>query len=88
MEFVFDDKIINCMDEDALLNAFKKMYDAKKYVQCVLYIEKKLSAFSNKFYEVMILYLHSLIQSPLPRWPWHGCCAMSASPPSLLAPAL
>ena len=63
MEFVFDDKIINCMDEDALLSAFKKMYDAKKYVQCVLYIEKKLSAFSNRFYEVMVLYLRSLIQS-------------------------
>lgn len=63
MEFVFEDKIINCMDEDILLNTFKNMYNEKKYVQCVLYIEKKLSAFSNKFYDVMILYLNSLIAS-------------------------
>ena len=48
MEFVFDDKIINCMDEDILLDTFQQMYNQKKYVQCVLYIEKKLSAFSRK----------------------------------------
>ena len=63
MEFVFEDKIINCMDEDILLDTFYSMYNDKKYVQCVLYIEKKLSAFSNKFYEVMILYLNALIAS-------------------------
>jgi hypothetical protein len=63
MEFVFEDKIINCMDEDILLDTFKDMYNKQKYVQCVLYIEKKLSAFSNKFYDVMILYLNSLIAS-------------------------
>lgn len=63
MEFVFDDKIINCMDEDILLDSFQKMYNQKKYVQCVLYIEKKLSAFSSKFYDVMIIYLYSLINS-------------------------
>ena len=63
MEFVFEDKIINCMDEDSLLDSFKNMYNEQKYVQCVLYIEKKLSAFSNKFYDVMILYLQSLIAS-------------------------
>ena len=63
MEFVFEDKIINCMDEDILLDTFQNMYREKKYVQCVLYIEKKLSAFANKFYDVMILYLNSLIAS-------------------------
>jgi hypothetical protein len=63
MEFVFDDKIINCMDEDVLLDTFQTMYNQKKYVQCVLYIEKKLSAFSSKFYDVMIIYLYSLINS-------------------------
>lgn len=63
MEFVFEDKIINCMDEDILLDEFQKMYNQKKYVQCVLYIEKKLSAFSSKFYDVMIIYLYSLIKS-------------------------
>lgn len=63
MEFVFDDKIINCMDEDILLDEFQKMYNQNKYVHCVLYIEKKLSAFSTKFYDVMILYLYSLIKS-------------------------
>ena len=63
MEFVFDDKIINCTDEDILLDSFQKMYNQKKYVQCVLYIEKKLSAFSSKFYDVMIIYLYSLINS-------------------------
>ena len=63
MEFVFDDKIINCMDEDILLDTFQRMYNQKKYVQCVLYIEKKLSAFSSKFYDVMVVYLYSLIKS-------------------------
>jgi len=63
MEFVFEDKIINCMDENILLDEFQKMYNQKKYVQCVLYIEKKLSAFSSKFYDVMIVYLYSLIKS-------------------------
>ena len=63
MEFVFEDKIINCMDEDILLDEFQKMYNQKKYVQCVLAIEKKLSAFSSKFYDVMIIYLYALINS-------------------------
>ena len=63
MEFVFEDKIINCMDEDILLDEFQKMYNQNKYVQCVFYIEKKLSAFSTKFYDVMIIYLYSLIKS-------------------------
>ena len=63
MEFVFEDKIINCMDEDILLDTFQNMYNQHKYVQCVLYIEKKLSAFSSKFYDVMIIYLYSLIHS-------------------------
>lgn len=63
MEFVFDEKIIDCIDEDILLDEFQKMYNQKKYVQCVLYIEKKLSAFSSKFYDVMIIYLYSLIKS-------------------------
>lgn len=63
MEFVFDEKIINCMDESVLLDEFQKMYNEQKYVQCVLYIEKKLSAFSSKFYDVMIIYLYSLIKA-------------------------
>lgn len=63
MEFVFDEKIIDCIDEDILLDEFQKMYNQNKYVQCVLYIEKKLSAFSTKFYDVMIIYLYSLIKS-------------------------
>ena len=63
MEFVFDDKILNCQDENILLDEFQKMYNEQKYVQCVLYIEKKLSAFSSKFYDVMIIYLYSLIKS-------------------------
>lgn len=63
MEFVFEDNIINCMNEDILLDEFQKMYNQNKYVQCVLYIEKKLSAFSTKFYDVMIIYLYSLIKS-------------------------
>ena len=63
MEFVYEDKIINCMDEDILLDTFQDMYNQNKYVQCVLYIEKKLSAFSSKFYDVMIIYLYSLIKS-------------------------
>lgn len=63
MEFVFDEKILNCIDEDILLDEFQKMYNEHKYVQCVLYIEKKLSAFSTKFYDVMIIYLYSLIKA-------------------------
>ena len=63
MEFVFDDKILNCQDENILLDEFQKMYNEQKYVQCVLYIEKKLSAFSSKFYDVMIIYLYSLIKA-------------------------
>ena len=66
MEFVFEDKIINCMDENILLDEFQKMYNQKKYVQCVLYIEKKLSAFSSKFYDVMIVYLYTTTIARLP----------------------
>lgn len=63
MEFVFDEKILSCLDENALLDEFQKMYNEHKYIQCVLYIEKKLSAFSSKFYDVMIIYLYSLIKA-------------------------
>jgi hypothetical protein len=63
MEFVFEDRILNCQDENILLDEFQRMYNEHKYVQCVLYIEKKLSAFSSRFYDVMIIYLYSLIKA-------------------------
>lgn len=55
------ENILNCNDECVLLEKFQKMFDDGKYEDCVTYIEKKLSAFSNKFYDIMIIYLHSLI---------------------------
>ena len=53
--------ILECLDEEILLEKFQKLYDSGDYEGCVTFIEKKLSAFSNKFYEIMIIYLHSLI---------------------------
>ena len=55
------EEILECLDEEILLEKFKKLYDIGDYLNCVTYIEKKLSAFSNKFYEIMVIYLHSLI---------------------------
>jgi len=57
------EEILDCLDEDVLLEKFQKLYDNGEYESCVTYIEKKLSAFSNKFYEIMIIYLHSLINT-------------------------
>lgn len=57
------EEILDCLDEDVLLEKFKKLYDNGEYDVCVTYIEKKLSAFSNKFYDIMIIYLHSLINT-------------------------
>lgn len=57
------EEILDCLDEEVLLEKFKKLYDSGDYASCVTYIEKKLSAFSNKFYEIMIIYLHSLINT-------------------------
>ena len=53
--------ILDCLDEEELLKKFQKLYDDGKYDNCVIYIEKKLSAFSSKFYDIMIIYLNSLI---------------------------
>lgn len=55
------EEILDCLDEEVLLEKFKKLYDSGDYHNCVTYIEKKLSAFSSKFYDIMIIYLHSLI---------------------------
>lgn len=55
--------LLECVNEEELLEKFKKMYDNGEYENCVTYIEKKLSAFSNKFYDIMIIYLHSLINT-------------------------
>ena len=57
------EEILDCLDEEVLLEKFKKLYDNGDYYNCVTYIEKKLSAFSNKFYDIMIIYLHSLINT-------------------------
>ncbi len=54
-------EIIDCLDEEELLEKFKNLYDKGEYDNCVTYIEKKLSVFSNKFYDIMIIYLNSLI---------------------------
>ena len=48
----FMEEILDCLDEDVLLEKFQKLYDDGDFSKCVTYIEKKLSAFSNKFYEV------------------------------------
>ena len=55
--------LLECVNEEELLEKFKKMYDKGEYENCVTYIEKKLSAFSNKFYDIMLIYLHSLINT-------------------------
>ena len=57
------EEILDCLDEDVLLEKFKCLFDNGDYLNCVTYIEKKLSAFSNKFYDIMIIYLHSLINT-------------------------
>ena len=57
----FMEDIISCLDENLLLEKFKKLYEIGDYDNCVIYIEKKLSAFSNKFYDIMLIYLQSLI---------------------------
>lgn len=53
--------ILECVDEEKLLEKFQRLYSCGDYGNCVTYIEKKLSAFSSKFYDIMIIYLHSLI---------------------------
>lgn len=55
--------ILECLDEEKLLEKFQKLYDKGDYHNCVSYIEKKLSAFSSKFYDIMIIYLHSLVNT-------------------------
>ena len=55
------EEIIECLDEEELLKKFQNLYNNGNYDNCVTYIEKKLSAFSNKFYDIMIIYLNSLI---------------------------
>lgn len=54
-------EIIECLDEEELLEKFQNLYNKGEYHNCVTYIEKKLSVFSNKFYDIMIIYLNSLI---------------------------
>lgn len=56
-------EILECVDEGKLLEKFQIMYDKGKYKDCVNFIEKKLSVFSKKFYDIMIIYLHSLINT-------------------------
>lgn len=56
------EEILECIDEEKLLNYFQKMYEHGDFANCVTYIEKKLSAFSSKFYDIMIIYLNSLIK--------------------------
>ena len=55
------EEILGCLDEEELLKKFQNLYNNGDYSNCVTYIEKKLSAFSNKFYDIMIIYLNSLI---------------------------
>lgn len=57
----FMEDILGCLDENELLGKFQKLYDEGQYDSCVTYIERKLSAFSNKFYDIMVIYLNSLI---------------------------
>lgn len=57
------EEILECLDEEKLLEKFQKLYDRGDYQNCVSYIEKKLSAFSTKFYDIMIIYLHSLVNT-------------------------
>lgn len=55
------EEIISCLEEEELLKKFQKLYNDGEYDNCVTYIEKKLSVFSSKFYDIMIIYLNSLI---------------------------
>ena len=57
------EELLECVDEEKLLEKFQVMYDKGEFDNCVTYIEKKLSAFSNKFYDIMLIYLHSLINT-------------------------
>lgn len=57
----FMEDILGCLDEEELLKKFQNLYNNGDYGNCVTYIEKKLSAFSSKFYDIMIIYLNSLI---------------------------
>ena len=53
--------ILGCLDEEELLKKFQNLYNKGEYNNCVTYIEKKMSVFSSKFYDIMIIYLNSLI---------------------------
>ena len=55
------EEILECVEEGELLKKFQNLYNDGQYDNCVTYIEKKLSVFSNKFYDIMIIYLNSLI---------------------------
>lgn len=55
------EEILECLDEEELLKKFENLYNQGEYGNCVTYIEKKMSVFSNKFYDIMIIYLNSLI---------------------------
>ena len=55
------EEILDCLDEEELLKKFQNLYNNGEYDNCVTYIEKKLSAFSSKFYDIMIVYLNALI---------------------------
>ena len=55
------EEIIDCLDEEELLKKFQNLYNNGEYDNCVTYIEKKLSAFSSKFYDIMVVYLNALI---------------------------
>ena len=55
------EEILECVEEGELLKKFQNLYNDGQYDSCVTYIEKKLSVFSNKFYDIMIIYLNSLI---------------------------
>ena len=53
--------ILSCLDENTLLERFRILYNNGNYDDCVTFIEKKMSVFSSKFYDIMIIYLNSLI---------------------------
>jgi len=55
------EEILECLDEEELLKKFQDLYGNGQYDNCVTYIGKKMSAFSSKFYDIMIIYLNSLI---------------------------
>lgn len=55
------EEILDCLDEEELLKKFQNLYNNNQYDNCVTYIEKKLSVFSSRFYDIMIIYLNSLI---------------------------